>query len=121
MDEEPSIAGGDEHENVNDTSRSCAQEDESLGRVNPWVRAPRRAAEGTSSLRGSELVVTSEHMDVTAEAIERLTKYARVELGEENADVTVMWKSVDVERAADLDSLMAAVGETITTAEIEQG
>ena len=60
-------------------------------------------------------------MDVTAEAIERLTKYARVELGEENADVTVMWKTVDVERAADLDSLMAAVGETITTAEIEQG
>ncbi|MER9651510.1 anti-phage-associated DUF499 domain-containing protein [Mesorhizobium sp. M0199] len=59
-------------------------------------------------------------VDVTAEAIERLAKYARTELGDENAEVTVMWKSADVDRAADLDELMAAVGETITTGEIEQ-
>lgn len=59
-------------------------------------------------------------MDVSAEAIERLAKFARSELGDENADVTVMWKSADVDRAADLDDLMAAIGETITTAEIEQ-
>lgn len=59
-------------------------------------------------------------MDVTADAIERLAKYARAELGDENADVTVMWKSADVERAGDLDELMAAIGETISTAEIEQ-
>lgn len=59
-------------------------------------------------------------MDVTAEAIERLAKYARTELGDENAEVTVMWKTADVERAGDLDELMAAIGETITTAEIEQ-
>lgn len=59
-------------------------------------------------------------MDVTAEAMERLAKYARAELGDENADVTVMWKTADVERAADLDELMGAIGETITTAEIEQ-
>ncbi|UIJ83132.1 hypothetical protein [Rhizobium leguminosarum] len=59
-------------------------------------------------------------VDVTAEAIERLAKFARAELGDENADVTVTWRSVEVERAADLDDLMAAIGETITTAEIEQ-
>lgn len=59
-------------------------------------------------------------MDVTAEAIERLAKYARTELGDENAEVTVMWKSAQVDRAGDLDDLMGAIGETITTAEIEQ-
>ncbi|KAA9019628.1 anti-phage-associated DUF499 domain-containing protein [Sphingobium limneticum] len=60
-------------------------------------------------------------VEVTAEAIERLAKYARTELGDENADVTVSWKSADVDRAADLDDLMAAVGETLATTEIEQG
>lgn len=59
-------------------------------------------------------------VDVSAEAIERLAKYARTELGDENADVTVMWRSADVDRAADLDELMTAVGETLATTEIEQ-
>ena len=58
--------------------------------------------------------------DVTADAIERVAKYARTELGDENADVSVMWKTADVDRAADLDGLMAAVGETLVSTEIEQ-
>lgn len=58
--------------------------------------------------------------DVTGDSIERLAKYARAELGEENADVTVTWKSVGVDRAADLDQLMAAAGETLIASEIEQ-
>ncbi|MCX8571145.1 anti-phage-associated DUF499 domain-containing protein [Aminobacter sp. MET-1] len=59
-------------------------------------------------------------VDVTAEAIERITKYARTELGDDNADVTISWKSADVDRAADLDDLMAAISETLTIGEIEQ-
>lgn len=59
-------------------------------------------------------------LDVTAEAIERLAKYARTELGDENADVTVTWRSVEADRAGDLDQLMAAVGETLASSEIEQ-
>ena len=72
---------------------------------------------------GSRNVTTNfgAEVEVTAEAIERLAKYARTELGDENADVTVSWKSADVDRAADLDELMAAVGETLATTEIEQG
>ncbi len=59
-------------------------------------------------------------LDVTAEAIERLAKYARSELGDENADVTVTWRSVEADRAGDLDQLMSAVGETLAPGEIEQ-
>lgn len=58
--------------------------------------------------------------DVSADAIERLAKYARTELGEENADVTVTWRQLDVDRAADLDQIMAAAGDTLATNEIEQ-
>lgn len=58
--------------------------------------------------------------DVTAEAIERLAKYARSELGEENADITVTWRQLDVDRAADLDQIMVAAGDTLATSEVEQ-
>ncbi|MGI4879268.1 MAG: anti-phage-associated DUF499 domain-containing protein [Janthinobacterium lividum] len=71
---------------------------------------------------GAKNVSTSfgAEVEVTADAIERLAKLARTELGDENADVSISWKSVDVERAADLDGFMAAVGETLEAGEIEQ-
>lgn len=57
---------------------------------------------------------------VSAEAIERLAKYARQELADDNADVTVTWRVLEVDRAADLNAIMTAVGESLSTGEIEQ-
>lgn len=71
---------------------------------------------------GSRNVSTSfgSDVDVTADAIERIAKLARTELGDENADVTVMWRFAAAERAADLDQLMVTIGETLRPGEIEQ-
>jgi len=59
-------------------------------------------------------------VDVSADAIERLVKYARAELHEDTAEVSVSWKSLDVDRAAELHELMALIGETLRAGEIEQ-
>jgi transposase len=71
---------------------------------------------------GSRAVSThfGSDFEVSAEAIERLAKYARQELTDDNAEITVTWRIVDVDRAGDLDQLMSAIGEVLSAGEIEQ-
>jgi len=59
-------------------------------------------------------------VDVDAASIEEAAKFARSRLGDELADVKVTWRSASVERAAEIDPFMNAIGETISATHIEQ-
>lgn len=59
-------------------------------------------------------------VEVSASAIEEIAKFARTQLGDELADVKVTWRSATVDRAAEIDPFMTAIGETISATDIEQ-
>lgn len=59
-------------------------------------------------------------IDVDAATIEQAAKLARTWLGDEMADVKVSWRSASVERAAEIDPFMSAIGETVAATQIEQ-
>lgn len=59
-------------------------------------------------------------VEVKAEAIEAAAKFARTQFGDDLADVKVNWRVASVDRAAEIDAFMTAIGETVSAAEIEQ-
>ena len=71
---------------------------------------------------GSSNITTSfgADVDVSAGAIEEAAKFARSQLGDEQADVTLQWKTASFERAAEIDGFMSAIGESVERTEIEQ-
>ena len=63
---------------------------------------------------------TGADVDVDAATIEEAAKFARSRLGDEMADVKVSWRSAAVDRAAEIDPFMSAIGETVSATQIEQ-
>lgn len=59
-------------------------------------------------------------IDVDAATIEEAAKFARSRLGNDMADVKVSWRSASVDRAAEIDPFMSAIGETVSATQIEQ-
>ena len=71
---------------------------------------------------GTNNISTSFGADVGVDAatIEEAAKFARTRLGDEMADVKVSWRSASVDRAAEIDPFMSAIGETVSGTQIEQ-
>jgi hypothetical protein len=71
---------------------------------------------------GTNNISTSFGADVSVDAatIEEAAKFARSRLGDEMADVKVSWRSAAVDRAAEIDPFMSAIGETVSATQIEQ-
>lgn len=62
----------------------------------------------------------SADVDVDGAAIEDAARFARAQINDDQAEVQLRWKTVEFERAADIDPFMAAIGETVDRSEIEQ-
>lgn len=71
---------------------------------------------------GSQNVTTSFAADLKVDgaAIEEAAKFGRTQIKNDQADVKVTWKSLNFERAADIDAFATAIDESVEASEIEQ-
>lgn len=115
---------------IDDEKPATIRKPISLGTTEKVFAAVAKAKEAGVAFRSVVVIVgaggnnisTSFSADVTVkpEAIEEVAKFARLQLGNELAEVKVQWKSATVERAAEIDGFLGAIEEVYVGTDIEQ-